>query len=58
MSEKVTYWNNKLEKIQYALDIVEKISKGANIVSMLERLESEESKIVQCLVDAELADEE
>ena len=56
MSE-ARYWHIKLEKIQFALDMVRRVQTGVNIDAMLESLERKESDCVASLIEEEGKDE-
>lgn len=49
----VVYWNHRLEKIQYALDIVKRILDGEEPSDWLNYLEKSEDEAVKDLIQAE-----
>jgi hypothetical protein len=52
------YWANKLNKIQFALDILRSVKAGRNLERLIAQLEEQESLASQDLVEAEQCDEE
>ncbi len=57
MREEVTYWNTKLEKIQYALMVVRSIINGRDPLLIEESLEKQEESAFENLIKAEQTEE-
>lgn len=53
----VEYWNHKLEKIQFAIEVLKDIKGGQDIDIKIRKLEELEKRTVSDLVEAEQAEE-
>lgn len=49
----IQYWNSRLEKIQYALDIVRQIQNEDDLSYWINNLEKSEAEAVKDLIEAE-----
>lgn len=53
-----SYWNNKLERVQFALEYLRRALNGESVALMINRLEQLETETAHNLVEAEQQDEE
>ena len=58
MSADSRYWANKLDKIQFALDLLRDVKTGCNLERLIAHLEEQESLAAKDLIEAEQYDEE
>jgi len=57
MDERTLYWANKLDKIQFALDILNQVKKGRDLDRLISHLQEAEELAAKDLIDAELDEE-
>ena len=57
MNERILYWANKLDKIQFALDILNQVKKGRDLDRLISHLQEAEKLAAKDLIEAELDEE-
>ena len=57
MDERIQYWANKLDKIQFALDMLNQVKKGRDLDRLISHLQEAEELTAKDLIEAELDEE-